>query len=163
MQKLLLLSAALLCLYTAHSQQLPYCPYATFNNDVAAYLEYNFDTRGKTLYQGKTFDDLMKDMGIVPIGFMPTYTTSISDNYTRNTWIDLYFKHVNSDGRYDPLRDTFITIYWETPFISNALVDLIKQYPYSTWVSQHYDFFKDKVIESIEFNAYVKDSRNALK
>jgi len=137
---------------------LTYRSYSQFNNDMGAYLETNFDKRSDC-YKGKTFGEMMSDMEIIPVGY--EYAFIVNTNKTKVPCIDLFFKHA-SNSTYSPLKDIYISIYFETPF-DILEFESIKQYPPSppsNWVSQHADFFRNKVIKSIEYNPYIKYLRD---
>ena len=136
---------------------LTYRSYSQFNNDMGAYLEINFDKRSDC-YKGKTFGEMMSDMEIIPIGYSLIFSYYMNINKTTVHSLDLIFQHA-SNGTENPLKDIYIRIYWETPFESKELAS-IKQYPRSNWVSQHADFFRNKVIKSIEYNPYIKYLRD---
>lgn len=144
-------TVVLICIfaYTAKAQMLPYRPFSEFNNDIEGYLKYNFDERGN-LYQGKTFAELMKDVEIKPLGYEVTSARSKTDNKSYILQIDVYFNHKIA-YEYHPTMDAFLTIFWEIPYLSILEKDLEKQYPSDVWVSQHYDFFKDKKIKFVKF------------
>ena len=134
---------------------LTYRSYSQFNNDMGAYLEINFDKRSDC-YKGKTFGEMMSEMEISPIGY--EYAFIVNTNKTKVPCIDLIFKHA-SNLTHSPLKDIYISIYFETPF-DILEFESIKQYPPSNWVSQHADFFRNKVIKSIEYNPYIKYLRD---
>jgi hypothetical protein len=131
--------------------------YRQFNNNIGAYLETNFDKRSDC-YKGKTFGEMMSDMEITPISYSYVRSIYAYVNKTTIPYIELIFQHA-SNGIYNPLRDIYIRIYWETPFDSKEFAS-IKEYPISNWVSQHADFFSNKVIKSIEYNPYIKYLRD---
>ena len=136
---------------------LTYRSYSQFNNDMGAYLEINFDKRSDC-YKGKTFGEMMSDMEIIPVGYSLIFSYYININKTTVHSLDLIFKH-KEDLKNNELKDIYIRIYWETPFESKEFAS-IKQYPPSNWVSQHTDFFRNKVIKSIEYNPYIKYLRD---
>ena len=136
---------------------LAYCSYSQFNNNKGAYLEINFDKRSDC-YKGKTFGEMMSDMEITPISYSRVSSIYTYVNKITVPYIELIFQHA-SNGTENPLKDIYIRIYWETPFDSKELAS-IKQYPRSNWVSQHADFFRNKVIKSIEYNPYIKYLRD---
>ncbi len=136
---------------------LAYRSYSQFNNDMGAYLEINFDKRSDC-YKGKTFGEMMSDMEIIPVGYSLIFSYYININKTTVHSLDLIFKH-KEDLKNNELKDIYIRIYWETPF-DNQELESIKQYPRSNWVSQHADFFRNKVIKSIEYNPFIKYLRD---
>ena len=136
---------------------LTYRSYSQFNNNKGAYLEINFDKRSDC-YKGKTFGEMLKDLELNPIGYSLGYKYSTYTNKTTVSCIDLIFKH-KEDLKNNELKDIYICIYWESPFDTQEL-ESIKQYPKSNWVSQHADFFRNKVIKSIEYNPFIKYLRD---
>jgi hypothetical protein len=148
MKKLIILSAVMIyTTFTATSQTLPYRPFSQFNNEIGAYLLYNFDKRGD-VYKGKTFSELIKDMELKPLDFLPIFRTGPSTSQFAG--ISLCFSFI-STTHYIPWKDEFITIMWETPLESSLILSLIKTYPREKWVSQHYDFFKDLKIDVVKY------------
>lgn len=146
MKKLIILSAVMIyTTFTATSQTLPYRSFSQFNNDIGAYLLYNFDKRGD-VYKGKTFAELMKDVEIEPLEFLPILR---SDDLS--TGISLGFKFSSKSHAYVPWKDEFITIRWEKTLESSLILSLIKTHPREKWVSQHYDFFKDLKIDVVTY------------
>ena len=136
---------------------LTYRSYSQFNNNKGAYLEINFDKRSDC-YKGKTFGEMMSDMEISPISYSYVSSIYVYVNKVTIPYIELIFQHA-SNGTENPLKDIYIRVYWETPIDSNEL-DSINEYPLSNWVSQHTDFFRNKVIKSIEYNPYIKYLRD---
>jgi hypothetical protein len=152
MKKLIILSAVLI--YTtlaAKSQTLPYRPFSQFNNDIGAYLLYNFDKRCD-VYTGKTFAELMKEMELKPLEVSPMFETTMDiSSETYIVGIRLGFKFSSTSHAYVPWKDDFITIIWKTRFEDSKYQELRKQYPIEKWVSQHFDFFKDIEIKKVRF------------
>jgi hypothetical protein len=143
MKKLIIFTAVLFfTTLTATSQTLPYRPFSEFNNDIGAYLQYNFDKRGDA-YIGKTFAELMKDMELKPLEFTPIFRSD-----SKSSGISLGFKFT-STAHFLPWKDEFITIMWEIPFDDYLMLSLRKTYPSEKWVTQHYDFFKDLKIKKV--------------
>jgi hypothetical protein len=143
----------LLCGLVFHStsaQTLTYKPYSQFKGNVKAYLKTNFEQR-KSAYVGKTFAYLLKEMEIQPVGFIGSYR-EMADGKVVCYNILLFFKHNNNRGINHEILDDYIVIVWNKPFSNTALIQLVKQYPYDKWVSQHYDFFKNMVIQDIIYN-----------
>ena len=136
---------------------LTYRSYSQFNNNKGAYLEINFDKRSDC-YKGKTFGELLRDLEINPIGYEFASSVYWHNNITTVPYIELIFQHT-SNGTYSPLKDIYLRISWETHFDIREFEN-IKQYPRSNWVSQHADFFRNKVIKSIEYNPYIKYLRD---
>ncbi len=149
MKKLIILIIATFCFANNILSQIPYRPYSQYNGDKASYLKFNFDERGN-LYQGKTFADLIKDIEITPIGYYVFGSISKVDNRGYVLGIDLYFSHYDNIN-YHPIKDIYLTIYWDSPILDDNVKLLEKQFPSESWVIQHYYYFQDKKIKMVKY------------
>jgi hypothetical protein len=149
MKKLLIVILAFTCYTTAALCQLPYRPLSEFNGDKGAYLKYNFEER-EDLFIGHTFAYLLSSSELPPTGHVRVMAISKNDNNSYMIGIYLYFsrKFPNS---FNPFKDDYLTIYWETPFTFDDLQILEKQFPANQWVPEHYNYFKDKKIKMIRY------------
>ncbi|MDR1543728.1 MAG: hypothetical protein LBS50_04825 [Prevotellaceae bacterium] len=120
---------------------LPYKQLDEFNGNINAYLKYNFDSRAE-FYKNKSFEMLMNDVELQPVGFSVIYSTSMHgpDNNNYLYAIELYFNHFN-ENVYNPILDSYITVYWENPPLTSGIEDLVVNFSSEQWVQQHYDFF----------------------
>ncbi len=149
MKKLILILIANAIVLSASSQVLTYKPYSQFNNDMGAFLKYNFEDRADA-YIGKTFDELMKDAQLKPLAF--TYVVSYTNNSrTQSIGISLAFKFTSASRAFVPWKDEFITIHWQTSFDYSILRSLMNKYPENKWVNEHYEFFKNLKIKKIYY------------
>jgi hypothetical protein len=147
MKKLLFLSLFVLASFTTMAQTLPYRSYAEFNGDIGAYLKYNFEDRGN-LYQGKTIGDLLKDVELTPIGYSPTLAELKEDGQTYMICIDIYFKN-KIKGKFNPLRDDYLTIYLEPYVLWSELENQYKKNEGDKWTQQDYEVIKNKKIKVV--------------
>ncbi len=147
MKKQIILFIGLIFSYNVISQTVPYKSFPQFNGNMEAYLKYNFVNR-ESVYVGKTFGDMMKDMEINPIQSIFTFVLS-NDKYNNTAvTICLVFQHTNPKGNYS-IRDPQLYIDWEDPIPLTSVLDLDKSYPQQKWVSQYYDFYKGRKIKKI--------------
>ncbi len=149
MKKIIVLIVATISLAANVYGQLPYRSYSEFKGDKGAYLKYNLEDRGIN-YQGKTLGELFSSIELTPVGYMNYLAESNNDNRTYTLGMDVIFSR-NLSNVFNPIKDVYITIWWETPFLFDAVQTIEKQYPPEKWVIQHFNFFKDKKIEMLKY------------
>lgn len=143
-----------------NGQIKPFKAISQFNGNVMNYLKYNVDER-TDYYKGKTVAELLSDLNINPIGYM-TIMQDCMDGPCKTglSGIEIYFKHYDSD--YSPMKDDYVTIYFENIISKDKFKELDQKFPSKTWVQRHYDFFKDMIIKNVYFNPY-KESYLKIK
>jgi hypothetical protein len=149
MKKLIILIILIVSFSVNVISQLPYRPLSDYNGNKAAYLKYNFDERG-SVYVGNTFENLLNNVELAPLGYIRFMAESKNDNQTYILGITVFFSNYYSNN-FSPLNDNYLTIWWETPFLLDEIKEVEKQYPANNWVVQHYNYFKDKRIKLIKF------------
>ncbi len=149
MKRLIVLIVATISFAANVYGQLPYRQYSEFKGDKGAYLKYNLEDRGIN-FKDKTLGELFSSIEITPVGYESYVAESNYDNQTYMTRIVIFFSRYYSND-FSPLHDYYFTIWWQTPFLFDAVQTIEKQYPPEKWVIQHFNFFKDKKIEMLKY------------
>lgn len=149
MKKIIVLIVATISLAANVYGQLPYRSYSEFKGDKGAYLKYNLEDRGIN-FQGKTLGELFGSIELTPVGYMKYMAESNNDNRTYMLGLIIFYSKYYSND-FSPLYDSYITIWWETPFLLDEIKVIEKQYPAEKWVIQHYNYFRDKKIKLLKY------------
>jgi hypothetical protein len=131
------------CGSIAAQDTLSYKPWASFEGDTVAYLEYNFNTRSKQ-YAGKKVADLLKDLELPVIEVMePMSRPRINEqgNFLGGELLQVSLRIMKkSEKGPNPLRDYYITFAFKNPPL-NA-------FKHGGW-PQIYEVIKDLEISAV--------------
>ncbi len=141
MKKIIILLVLLLSVMGSSAQcNLPYKSLQEFRNDTLSYAEYNFGKR-RQFYQGKTFENFVKDLEIEP--------KRISFGYARNDIFSYMLLTISEE------KDIYIYIYWELgyKFSSYKNADLKNR----GWTTpEFYNYFKEFKIKEVNFREHLE-------
>jgi len=161
MKKIVLIVFIVLSIFEIHSQcDLPYRPFSEFSNDTLAFLDYNFETRADC-YKGKTVTDVIRDLYFNPVSFDNIATHSLHAANKKDGFRGIMLFIRNQGKEKNPLKDYYISIYWEEPIDSEKMQYILKKFGSDNWLPQHYNLFKNGIVENVSSNPYIKMKKAA--
>lgn len=154
---MILIFAAILVMNCSNSAKaqctLPYRALSTFNNDTTAYLKYNFTDRADC-YKGKTFAEVVSDLGIPIASFLAFNDGDIyGDKYLQCSGMYLYFTPYEDRSYRHTILNVFfpaVIIEWESTFPLSLTRQQEKITGDYNWTTTIYNLLKDRKVKSVD-------------
>ena len=149
MKKSLLCSFFISCAILVSAQcNDPYKSFDKFSNDTTAFLRHNFSKRA-ACYKGKTVAQVLTDLQLKPKSFAVLYSVWTG----KYDGIYIYVDNSSENDRIqNPKRKSqYICLYWDKLLDNESVTTLIQNYDNDIWVQQHYDFFKNMVVDKVAY------------
>lgn len=131
----------------------PYKPLAQFNS-MRQYLIYNFAERSD-YYHGKTIGQLLADCELSPLAGSKLMQSWLDNGPSGSLHIglEIYFtRHYEND--ISPVHDQYLIITFKEKFYNPNVLPTEKQHNPIFWVIQHYNLWKDVVIDEVYYNTH---------
>ncbi|MDR1502743.1 MAG: hypothetical protein LBT43_09840 [Prevotella sp.] len=120
---------------------LPYKSLQEFRNDTLSFAEYNFGKR-RQFYQGKTFENFVKDLKIEP--------KRISFGYARNDMFAYMLLTISEE------KNIYIYIYWELGYKYSSYKKNVDLKDRGWTAPGFYNYFKEFKIKEVNFREHLE-------
>jgi len=148
MKKIVLLFILIGNFVLAHSQcDLPYKSVSEFDNDTTEFIMYNFLLRADC-YENKTLGDVVNDLGISELQYIPGNYDDRSDFYNR-LYIYIYSDEYLDRRIREELSGDIIDILLKTPLSKKTTDAFVASRGSYDWAPQVYERYKDLLVESV--------------